>query len=183
MKKLLLPLAAILLLAFAVPTAFADAELGIGLTPGQISGNTDANAQPLESFHVGWSWTILYLSWDAYAMPDYWVWNATGGSYAVPGFLNLFDAGIKLTLQPFTAYLEVGTDYLYLRGGNTYPNMGVNARLGLGLRFGWWGVDLSGTQVFASFGDMEAAFKDAAAGNTATLLNGLVPTLNFTIYF
>ena len=36
MKKLLLPLAAILLLALAVP-AFADWELGMGITPSQNS--------------------------------------------------------------------------------------------------------------------------------------------------
>jgi hypothetical protein len=190
MKKLLLPLAIALLLALAVPAAFADAELGIGVTPtGGSSGAGDA----LTSFHVGYSWTILYFSWDAYAMPDYWVYNATTyvdpnsgytvNGYNVPGFMNLFDVGLKLTLQPFVAYAEVGVNYLYLRGGQTYPNVGVNARLGAGLRFGWWGVDVSGTQVFASWSDLTAAFAAAANSNTAPLLEGLLPTINFTIYF
>jgi hypothetical protein len=187
MKKLLLPLAAILLLAFAVPAAFADAELGVGLTPGQISGNNDPNAEPITSFHVGWTWTILYLSWDALAMPSYWMSNATGyvDSYGnpVPGFLNLFDAGIKLTLQPFIAYAEVGTNMLYLKGGTIYNGFGVNARLGAGLRFGWWGADVSLTQAFANWSDLEYAVKQAVAGNTGVLVGGMVPTLNFTIYF
>src|SRR5208282_5514040 len=106
MKKLLLPLAAILLLALAVPAAFSEAELGVGLSPGSVGGSTDPNANPILNFHIGWSWTILYLSWDSYAMPDYWVYNNTTyvdpssgytvQGYLVPGFLNLFDAGLKI---------------------------------------------------------------------------------------
>jgi hypothetical protein len=188
MKKILVPLAVIALLGLAVPAAFADAELGIGLTPGWISGNTDPNADPLLNFHIGWSWTILYLSWDAYAMPDYWVYAATSiydplGGYLVPGFLNLFDAGIKIELRPFIGYAEVGTDLLYLRGGGMYGKIGVNARLGLGVKFGWWGINLSGTQVFASWQDLRAAFSEAAHGDSSFLMDGMVPTLNFTLYF
>src|SRR5208282_3375882 len=40
MKKLLLPLAAIMLLALAVPS-FADWELGLGISPSQNSTSTD----------------------------------------------------------------------------------------------------------------------------------------------
>jgi hypothetical protein len=194
MKKLLLPLAAILLLALAVPAAFSEAELGVGLSPGSVGGSTDPTVDPILNFHVGWSWTILYLSWDAYAMPDYWVYNNTtyvdpNSGYTVqgvlaPGFLNLFDAGLKIVLRPFIIYAEVGTNMLYLRGGATYGKYGVNARLGVGLKFGFWGVNLSGTQVFASTQDMSAAFHQGFQnGNWSDLTQGMVPTLNLTIYF
>ena len=186
MKKLLLPLAAILLLGLAVPAAFSEAELGIGLTPGQVANPPDPNnVDPILNFHVGWSWTILYLTWDAFAMPDYWVYNATynTGAYYVPGFLNMFDVGIKIVLRPFIGYATVGANQLYLRGGQTYSHVGVNARLGAGVKFGFWGINLSGTQVFASTSDMSYAFNQAFHGNASYLVGGMVPTLNFTFYF
>jgi hypothetical protein len=194
MKKLLVPLAAILLLALAVPAAFSEAELGIGLTPGQVANPPDLNnVDPILNFHVGWNWTILYLSWDAYAMPDYWVYNNTTyvdpssgytvQGYYVPGFLNMFDIGAKIVLKPFMVYAEVGTNMLYLRGGANYGKVGVNARLGAGLHFGFWGINLSGTQVFASTQDLSAAIHQASHGNWSDLTQGMVPTLNFVIYF
>jgi hypothetical protein len=192
MKKLLVPLAAIMLLALAVPAAFGEAELGIGATPSEIFVATP-NLDPITSFHVGWSWSALYLTWDAYAVPDYWVYDHTTyidqathytvPGYLVPGFLNLFDVGVKLNLRPFVGYLEIGTDYLYLRGGQTYGKIGVNARLGLGVRFGWWGLNISGTQFFASWNDLESAFGQAANGDTSLLVAGMFPTLNLVFYF
>jgi hypothetical protein len=195
MKKLLLPLAAIMLLAFAVPAAFSEAELGLGFTPGQVGGPPDPNnVDPIINFHVGWNWTILYLSWDAFAMPDYWVYNNTTyvdpvsgyivPGYYVPGFLNMFDVGIKLVIRPFVGYAELGTNMLYLRGGQTYGKIGVNARLGFGVKFGFWGINLSGTQVFASMQDLEAAFHQGFSnGNWSGVTEGMVPTINFTLYF
>jgi len=195
MKKLLLPLAAILLLALAVPAAFSEAELGIGLTPGQVGGPPPGiSVDPILNFHVGYSWTILYLSWDAYAMPDYWVLNNTTWvdpvtgyttfGQNVPGFLNLFDAGIKIVIRPFIGYAEIGTNMLYLRGGQTYGGIGVNARLGFGVKFGFWGVNLSGTQVFASMNDLKAAFNQGFRhGNWSGVTEGMVPSINFVIYF
>ncbi len=193
MKKLLVPLVVVTLLALAVPAAFAEWELGIGLTPGQVAGNTDSNADPLLNFHVGYSWSILYASWDSYAMPDYWVYQNTtyvdpSTGYTVqgllaPGFLNLFDVGVKIVLRPFIGYAEVGTDYLYVRGGQSYGKMGVNFRLGAGVKFGFWGVNLSGTEVFASFTDLSAAIHQAAHGDWSYLTGGMVPTLNFSLYF
>jgi hypothetical protein len=194
MKKLLLPLAAILLLALAVPAAFSEAELGIGLSPGQVANPPDpTNVDAIMNFHVGWNWTILYLSWDAYAMPDYWVYNNTTyvdpnsgylvPGYYVPGFLNLFDIGVKIVLRPFIGYAEIGTNMLYLRGGQDYGKVGVNFRLGAGLKFGFWGINLSGTQVFASSQDLSAAIRQAEHGNWSYLTQGMVPTINFAIYF
>ena len=187
MKKILLPLAAVLLLAVAVP-AFAELELGFGLTPSQ-----DIVNQPIINFHVGYNWSILYFSWDAYAMPDSWVYNATTytdaatGSvvpgYLEPGFLNLFDFGLKLQLRPVIGYAEIGTNYLYLRGDQSYGGIGVNARAGVGLKFRWWGINVSGTQIFTSWNDLEGAFYEAAHGNWSDLTQGSVLSFNFCLYF
>jgi hypothetical protein len=193
MKKLLVPLVVVTLLALAVPAAFAEWELGLGLTPGQVAGNSDPNADPLLNFHVGYSWSILYASWDSYAMPDYWVYQNTiyvdpstgytSGGILAPGFLNLFDVGLKIAPRPFIAFAEIGTNYLYVRGGLNYGRIGVNFRLGAGVKFGFWGVNLTGTQVFASFADLDGAFRMAGHGDWSYLTGGMVPTLNFTLYF
>ena len=41
-------------------------------------------------------------------MPDYWVSNMTNSEYYAPGFLNLFDVGVRLVLRPVLVYAEVG---------------------------------------------------------------------------
>lgn len=200
MKKLLLPLAAIMLLAIAVPS-FADWELGLGISPSQNSTSTDpSQVNSIIDFHVAYAWSILYFAWDAYAMPAYWVYNATtyidpssGWVYQgedLPGFLNTFDVGLRVILRPVVFYGEIGTNLLYIYGGQIYKSpagdsgVGVNARLGVGFRFGFWGVNISGTQVFATWTDMRAAFDQAINhGNTSDLTAGSVLTLNFVLYF
>ena len=193
MKKLLVPLAVIGLLAFAVPSAFAaphsEWELGMGWTPwssSQAASNDPQAVSRILDFHVGYSWSVLYASWDAYAMPDYWVYSATnsdGNGVFLPGFLNLWDVGLKVVLRPIIAYLEVGANTLYIYGGNTAGGVGVNARAGIGLKFGWWGINVSYTQVFANWNDMGYAFNQAFHGNSSVLLDGGLPTLNLAIYF
>ena len=155
----------------------------------------------ITGFHVGYAWTILYGSWDALAMPAQFISNMTGdwdaannvyvdGPYA-PGFLNLFDVGIRLIIQPFVLYTEVGTNKIYvyknLGGGGDF---GANLRLGAGLRFGFWGVSLSGTAVFSSFQQLTQTVKGVFAQDTAiqnqaisAIGQNLVPSLNFTLYF
>ncbi len=194
MKKMLLPLAAVLLLALAVP-AFAEWELGIGWTPNQNSQNVaDPNAvNSIINFHVAYAWSVLYFSWDAFAMPDYWVFNATDyvdpytnvhhQGYYTPGFLNLIDVGLRFYLRPVLGYLEVGANNLYIYGSQDYGNVGVNFRAGIGVKFGWWGLNLSATQVFANLGDMGAAFSDAGHGNWSTLTSGSMIGFNAALYF
>jgi hypothetical protein len=201
MKKLMVPLAVIALMALAVPAAFAEWELGIGISPAQNQISTTPGAvDGILNFHVGYSWSILYASWDAFAMPSYWVYNATtyidpvnGWYYPgidVPGFLNLFDVGIKIVIKPVIAYAEIGTNLLYLYGGQIYKDpsgalgVGVNGRLGAGVKFGFWGVNISGTQVFATWNDLKSALDQAFHhGNTRDLTDGSVLSLNFSLYF
>ena len=197
MKRMLLPLAAVLLLAMAVP-AFAERgewELGVGWTPNRNAENVvDPNAvNSIINFHVAYAWSILYFSWDAFAMPDYWVYNATTyvdpvsgqwhyGYYA-PGFLNLFDVGLRFVIRPVLAYVEAGANNLFIYGSQDYGNIAVNFRAGIGVKFGWWGFNLSATQVFASWGDLGAAFSDAGHGNWSTLTDGSMVGINAVIYF
>ena len=145
--------------------------------------------------------SILYFSWDAYAMPSYWVYNATtytdpssGWVYPgadVPGFLNTFRRWCSgSSFDPSSFFAEVGANLLYLYGGQIYKDpsgntgVGVNAKLGSGVRFGFWGVNLSGTQVFSTWNDLRSAFDQAVHhGNTSELTQGSVLTLNFVLYF
>jgi len=80
-------------------------------------------------------------------------------------------------------YAEAGANNLYVYGGEDYANIGVNARAGVGLKFGWWGINVSGTQVFSSLTDLSAAVSDATHGNWSTLTGGSMVSLNFAIYF
>ncbi len=197
MKKLLVLLAAALLMAMAVPAAFAEVELGISGTPvpDPLTGAVDTST----GFHVGYNWSILYLSWDAIAVHSGFIASQTGswdgnnwvsGPY-VPGFLNLFDAGLIFTLRPFVLYAEVGTNTLYvyqpsINGGG--GNFGANLRLGAGLRFGFWGVNISGTAVFSDFTALTTTLAKLGSAATQTaafgaITSALVPSLNLTFYF
>jgi hypothetical protein len=66
-------------------------------------------------------------------------------------------------------------------------SFGANLRLGAGLKFGMWGVNLSGTAVFPGFGDIVELFKDLAGERTRDralkqLMSQIVPSLNVYLY-
>lgn len=199
MKKLLVPLAVVLLLALAVPAAFAELELGMSWTPitDPTTGNTDAmNSVP--GFHVGYGWFILYASWDSLAMPNYWIEQVTSyydvgndtfvPGISQPGFLNLYDVGIRLILQPLEIYATVGTNNIKVYNDTTDYGFGANIRLGAGLKFGFWGINISGTNVYGSWDDLMAVMKALGAASTQKwavkqITDGLVPSVNLTFYF
>jgi len=199
MKKLFVPLAAVLLLALAVP-AFAEVELGLSATPVPGGQSNVGGTEFITGFHVGYAWSILYFSWDALAMPASIVENMTGGwdevqqiyvpGLYVPGFLNLFDGGLRIILQPFLIYATVGTNNLYVYKNQGGGEFGANLRLGAGLRFNTWGINLSGTAAFGSFKQMTDTLKKLAAQDTRIQNEGLkaitdilIPSINFTFYF
>ena len=200
MKRLLIPLLVLCLVALAVP-AFAQVELGISYTPvpgGQgTPGAGNTTVDTITGFHVAYRWTVLYLSWDSLAMPSSSIENMTGywngdtyvaGPY-LPGFLNLYDVGLEFMLRPFLLYAEVGTNSIYIyQGAPGGGNFGANLKLGAGLRFGWWGLNLSGTAVFSSFSVLADTLKQLASSETAntaltTIGDNLVPSINLTFYF
>jgi hypothetical protein len=200
MKKLLVPLAAMLLLALAIP-AVAEVELGISATP-VAGGQSNVNGTDfITGFHVAYAWSILYFTWDSLAMPASTVESMTSsydpiqqknipGTYA-PGFLNLFDGGLRLTLQPFVVSATVGTNRLHvynnLPGGGEF---GANLRLGAGLRFNSWGLSLSGTAAFSSFTQLGNTVKGLFAKDTKiqdaavqAITDRLIPSIGLTFYF
>jgi len=82
--------------------------------------------------------------------------------------------------------------YVYRQGDlqGLENNFGANLRLGAGVKFDWWGVNLSGTAVFPSFQRMIGTIKGLAATsddvrNAALQKIGdsLVPSINVTVYF
>jgi hypothetical protein len=197
MKKILLPLAIVVLLELATPV-FAELELGISGTPypNPQTGNT---MDMLIGFHVGYAWSGLYGSWDSIAVPNFMVQNWTGGyyradgtyvlGYNVPGFLNLYDVGIRLVLRPLVGLVEVGVNSLYVyQVGLLDTGLGANLRLGLGLKLHRWGIMVTGTSVFGSWDDLTTTlsglFSDTRRKDSLNRIeNSLVPSFQLTIYF
>jgi hypothetical protein len=190
----------VLLVALASPV-FADWELGMSWTPltstdVTATGNT-TKLDSMPGFHIAYSWFILYGSWDALAVPNFMVEGMTSyydpvngysPGFYVPGFVNLFDAGIRLVIAPFTAYAEVGTNTLYIYQVGMAPGgIGANLRIGAGLYFDWWGVSISGTSLFASFADLQSTLKQLGSDNTRqTAVNSieksLIPSVELKLY-
>ena len=222
MKKKLLILVTACLLLFLANAAFAELELGIGLTPA-LAGDVpeavkgDFLESSLKSIHVGFTWWwLFYASLDSLILPPYMVQAMTSSTAGtgenmyevpgplVPGYLNMFDLGIRPRIGPIIAFAEVGINHLWIYGDswdvNPYrvnpdgtpadSSVGVNARVGAGLAFDWWGVVLSGSLVFADFDAMAADFNTLSNGTSLAkaavqkkLINSLIPTIGFNIYF
>ncbi len=154
MKKILVPLAVVLLLALATP-AFAEWELGLSWIPlGANSYASDLEYNFIPGFHVGYGfWYVGYASWDAFALPDFMTYNVTG-NYYTPSFLNLWDVGLRLVIGPVLGFAEIGVNnlWVYSVGLMNAEGVGANIRLGVGAKFNWWGITVAGTSVYSSFG-------------------------------
>ena len=125
MRRLLILTCVLLLGAvFVAPTFSSDWEFGISWTPvpGEDTGRSeDEELESITGFHVAYSpWAILYASWDALVLPAQSISGMTGyydeekdewteGFYR-PGYLNLFDAGIRLVLGPVLVAAQVGAN-------------------------------------------------------------------------
>ncbi len=187
MKRILIVLLIGIVMFLVAAPAFSEQwELGISVTP--VPGKEEDNM--LAGFHFGYKWWyIWYATWDSIVLPPWIIQDWTG--YVRPGFLNMFDAGVHLNLGPFIGYTELGVNYLYLykqaednikAGGG-----GVNLRVGAGLKFNWWGLNLSGTAVFPSFSDLGRVLKGLVSEKTRelafdALLRQLVPSINLVLY-
>ncbi len=167
MKKFLIPLILILILFIPAFVSASELELGMGYTPmfgEELDDDATFQESGLTSFHVGYSfWWLFYASWDSFIMPPYIVESMTGGfeedpdnpdagfvrdGYYRPGFLNMFDLGIRLKLGPVLAFAEMGINTLYVYRQeednlDIAEGLGANIRLGAGAHFGWWGVTVS----------------------------------------
>jgi hypothetical protein len=190
MRKTVL-IMALLVLAVSAPL-FAELELGVSWTP--LLSEEQSSSEDMESitgFHVGYQWWgIFYAAWDSLIMPPDMIGGMTG--YLRPGFLNLFNAGLRLRIGPIIGYTTVGVNNIYVYKQEELSGLetefGANLRVGAGLKFGWWGLNVSGTSVFPSFERMtltlaalaEEATRDAAID---VIMSGLVPSINLTLYF
>jgi hypothetical protein len=189
----------VVLAGFTLP-AFADWELGLSWTP-VPNALTDGGSRIdyIPGFHAGYAASIFYGSWDVLSVPDFVVEDWTGYSdvetghftagYYESGYLNLLDAGIRLNVKPFIGFAEAGINSLFIHGQGFIPGgFGANLRLGLGVKFGWWGITLTGTSVFASWRDLVDTVHALGSSETHSrawdaIQSSLVPSILFNWYF
>jgi hypothetical protein len=196
-------LAAVVMLLLMTAPAFSDigpGELELGLSwtplPADESAGPAVEEDALDAmtgFHVGYVlFKFLYISWDSLVTPPSLIKSWTG--FNRPGFLNLYDAGIRFIIKPVLGYVLLGMNnvYVYKQGDlqGLENNFGANLRLGLGVRFDFFGVNLSGTAVFPSFQRMAGTLKGLAAttddvrnASVQAITESLVPSLNIVFYF
>ena len=191
----------VLLLILAVAPAYSEFDVGLSWTPiigDDTSRSDEGGVDSIVGFHIGYNpWFILYVSWDSLIMPNSVISGMTGyydeydswvEGYYAPGFLNLYDFGIRLVLEPFIGTVQIGTNNIYVYQEGIIGGFGANLKVGLGLKFNWWGVMLTGTSVFPSMDKLFRTFQ--ALGNDSTrqwavqeLTSGFVPSIVASIYF
>ena len=105
--------------------------------------------------------------------------------------LALANAGLHLRLGRIVAYTTTGLNVIYSRisdSGSPLTLSGTNLRAGAGLRFGWWGVNLSGTVLFESGEVMKQTVTDLIRDDrrdliVASVVERTLPAVNLVIYF
>jgi hypothetical protein len=210
MRKSFCGILILLLFLLALSPAIAEAKWDLGLSwtpvPGEnTSRNEEESFDSITGFHIGWApWTILYASWDSLALPGYMVAGMTSyydpsanegnggwtGGYFDPGFLNLFDAGLRLMIRPFFLSTMIGINNMYVYQEGVVGGMGANLRLEAGLVFNWWGISLSGTSVFSSMPKLVDTMKGLISKSSTNrdwavkqITEGLVPSILVHLYF
>jgi hypothetical protein len=189
---------AMAMIGCAIP-AFAGWELGVSWTPvPNALTDGDSRIDSMTGYHIGYADSIFYGSWDVLVVPEFLVEDWTGyyeaetGLYRPgcneSGYLNLFDVGIRLSARPFIGFAEAGINSLFVHGEGFIPGgFGANLRLGLGLKFGWWGITLSGTSVFTSWQDLADTVQAIGSQETRpwaldAIQSSLVPSIMFIWY-
>jgi hypothetical protein len=192
MRKAVFILAFGALIVVGQPAFSDEIELGLSWTPMRDqSVSAEEEFDAIRGFHIGYVlWEFVYFSWDALVIPPTIIEGWTG--YYRPGFLNLYDAGVRFYFSPFLFYGELGMNNVYVyRQGSSQAlenNFGANLRLGAGLKWDWIGVNLSGTAVFHSFRSMtatlaELANRDSRDRAAEKIGNTIVPSFNVALYF
>ena len=205
-----LTIAFVLILAMVIPAAADQFELGMSLTPitpneDTTDPNYDANQDlVLPGFHVAYRFAwIGFLSWDSYVMPPEYITNMTAtydpdtDTYSPgpfrPGFLNTWNIGGKLVLGPIVGYTTVGINTIYVYKENEYldenfsKNFGANWKVGAGLKFGDWGINLDLMALFPSMDTMFSELDLLANGTSAEKAAAkeriqFIPSLVATLY-
>jgi hypothetical protein len=219
MRKWLFVLAA-MIVAFVPPAlAEIELGIGISPTIGQDSSSNSTTTSATESqgfqkfwndstksVHLGWrTLGILYVSGDFVVVPSF-VAQTMSESYDSsteswsqgvyrPGILSLYDAGFKLKLGPVNLSAQAGINQFYIYRQTDIPDfvapqLGVNLRLGAGLRFA---KHLGLEAVIVT---VQPSFKDAAdvvtgvfssdpqlqSASMDRLVNQLIPAIQAVIY-
>jgi hypothetical protein len=218
MKRKLLIFMAIAGLLLSAAPVFADLEweLGVGITPIGAEEGAKGDSfleQMMLSGHVGCSFMwLFYGSVDAIILPPMMTQRLSGklehdeegnpylaGGYFQPGYLNLFDVGIRPRIGPILAFAEIGANSLYVykqaEQQLELPPVGFNARAGVGVVLKKrWGITASGTVVFQEFEALTETFSTLFTAMSEGddfvqdqiidfLIDNLVPTLTFNLYF
>jgi hypothetical protein len=183
--------------------------VGVGIAPplGTIPSEASQGFfnDSTKVLHAGYSFAwLFYASYDGLILPPYAVSQMTGSmdtttgtwspGYYRPGFLNTFNVGIRPRIGPLRLSATIGANSLYIfrQGPDALevPPVGVNLRLGLGLKLGkHLGVMASGTSVFADFEELQTTLTALAGSDTylqqvATdrILNNLFPIVVLSLY-
>jgi len=197
----------VLMIAVLALPSFADIswEVGLSGTPIPTGGGDETSLEALVGFHFGISpFAILYASWDSLVMPPSMISGMTShydeetdtwtqGLYR-PGFLNLFDVGLRILIRPFVLHAEIGTNQIHVYapeepiGVKNAGGFGANLRLAAGLNFGWWGVSVTGTYVAPTMQALVNTLKGLVSDKTRQwalnqIASGLVPSLMASVYF
>lgn len=209
-KTKFLAFTVILILVMVIPLSAGELDLGMSLTPlVQEENINDPNYDPdqsliLPGFHVGYrfGW-IGYVSWDSYVMPPEYITNMTAtydsntGTYQAgpfrPGFLNTWNIGAKLVLGPLVGYSTIGVNTIYVYKEAEYldenfkKNFGANWKIGAGLKFGSWGINLDLMALFPSVDTMfdeleDLSSDDQAIADAAAERIQWIPSLVATLY-
>ena len=208
-KTKFLAIAVFLILVMVIPVFADEIELGMSLTPIGTVGedNPDPEAEDtvlvLPGFHVGYRFAgIGFVSWDSYVMPPELITLMTAvydsetdqntlGPFR-PGFLNTWNIGAKLIIGPLVGYSTIGLNNIYVYKQAEYPDeefdagFGANWKVGAGLKFGDWGINLDLMALFSSadtmFSELDLLFsgndeEQAAAKEKIQFIPSLVATL------
>jgi hypothetical protein len=190
-KKVLLGL---LLLALAVtPQVVAEDDLELGVSFVPTSPPTEGeDLEFIWGSHLGYRfWGIFYAGWDALIVPPHMI--KTWTPFFRPGYLNLFDAGLRLDIGPLVGHATIGVNriYVYRQDADSLEfndNMGANLRLGAGLKLNnTWGFSVQGRSIFHSMDELIDTLRglgDAGARPFVIqqIRDGLIPTLVVTLY-
>lgn len=199
MKKKLAVLFSMIILS---ATLYGEIELGLSYTPGSVLKTDEAagldDAYGIEQgamgdmilgFHFGYSfWWLFYASVDSLIVPPWWV-ESYSEIYA-PGFMNFIDVGIRPSIGPIYLLATMGINNLYIHSyyadENSETAVGVNMRVGLGIKFEALSINLIGTALFSDFAEMNTLLTEVSDGNDPTaedrLLEKLMPSIGFVLH-
>lgn len=179
-----------------------ELELGISFTPGSLLEVSDSVAeeydlqleeQALLGFHVGYSfWWLFYTSWDSIVAPPPYIEEQTDVPDAA-GFINFFDVGIRPSLGPVYILATVGINTTYVHsvaaheyGYENNSDVGANVRLGVGLKFSAFSINLVGTSFYETFDDMTETLGGLFSGEEERaqedFLKTLIPSIGFVLH-